>query len=122
MPVPICARAGYNARGQLGHGTTTHISSPRLVEALLGKRVSKVACSYYHSIVATDNEQVFAFGRNDYGQLGCGDNVDSTETTCATRKSVVQHTVFSIRQRPDSRILDVGEVKAVKYRYVDQTV
>lgn len=45
-------------------------------------------------------------------------HVPHVNHTCA----VVQHTVFSIHQSPDSRILDVGEVKAVKYRYVDQTV
>ena len=48
----------------------------RVVEALATKRVATVSCSYYHSVVATTSGEVFAFGRNDYGQLGVGDTVD----------------------------------------------
>ena len=67
---------GYNARGQLGHGITAHVSAPRLVEALFGRRVRLVACSYYHTVVATEADGVFGFGRNDFGQLGLGDTAD----------------------------------------------
>lgn len=67
---------GYNYRGQLGHGTPNGEVLPKLVQCLERKRVSQVACSYYHSIVACESGEVFSFGRNDYGQLGLGDTLD----------------------------------------------
>jgi RCC1 and BTB domain-containing protein len=63
---------GYNARGQLGHGSKQQVTVPRLVESLAQRRVLKVACSYYHTILATDADEIFACGRNDFGQLGVG--------------------------------------------------
>ena len=32
--------------------------------------VKMVACGYYHSLLVTDIGEVYAFGRNDKGQLG----------------------------------------------------
>jgi len=69
---------GYNSKGQLGHGNTQSCYVPKLVEALSGFRVTKVCCSYYHSIILTDSDQIFSFGRNDFGQLGLGDRDDRT--------------------------------------------
>ena len=63
---------GYNARGQLGHGNKQQVTLPTLVQGLFSYRVTKIACSYYHTIVATDQDDVFSFGRNDFGQLGIG--------------------------------------------------
>ena len=83
---------GYNARGQLGLGSTTQVSTPRVVEGTLyNRRVVLVACSYYHTAVSTDADEVFTFGRNDHGQLGLGDHrdrlvpckVDALKTRCA---------------------------------------
>ena len=69
---------GYNARGQLGLEHITHVCTPKLVRSLAAVRVTKVACSYYHTIVATENDVVYAFGRNDFGQLGCGTEEDTS--------------------------------------------
>uniref|UniRef100_A0A7S3PDQ3 BTB domain-containing protein n=1 Tax=Aplanochytrium stocchinoi TaxID=215587 RepID=A0A7S3PDQ3_9STRA len=97
---------GYNARGQLGHDTTNHISTPKLVQSLSGKRVVKVACSYYHTLVSTDEEEVYGFGRNDYGQLGIGDTIDRAkpQRLDSLRATVVYalgcgqyHTVLSVQ-------------------------
>jgi len=74
---------GYNYRGQLGLGETHSISLPQLVPGFgtLGRRVTHVSCSYYHSAVSTDSGDLFTFGRNDFGQLGHGDTVDRKEPT-----------------------------------------
>jgi len=99
---------GYNARGQLGHGMTEIVSQPKLVRRLRSKRVVKVACSYHHSLIATDEHEVFAFGRNDYGQLGIGDTIDRAKPQrldSLGRKAVHSlacgqyHTIFSIQDR-----------------------
>ena len=67
---------GYNYRGQLGHGTTVSELVPRPVKGLEGKRVRLVSCSYYHTVITTDSDEAYSFGRNDFGQLGHGDNTD----------------------------------------------
>ncbi|OQR87784.1 RCC1 and BTB domain-containing protein [Achlya hypogyna] len=67
---------GYNARGQLGHGNTTPVAVPTLVEGLSGKSVLKVASSYFHTIAVTEESEMYAFGRNDFGQLGIPDALD----------------------------------------------
>lgn len=55
---------GYSARGQTGHGVATQgIHVPRPVAALRSHKVKLVACSYYHTLVATDSDLCFAFGR-----------------------------------------------------------
>jgi RCC1 and BTB domain-containing protein len=75
---------GYNARGQLGHGNKTHQSVPRLVDSLRAYRVKHISCSYYHSIVSCEDDKIFGFGRNDYGQLGLGHNDDKLRPTPIT--------------------------------------
>ena len=67
---------GYNHRGQLGIGNTRIQAAPRLVKGLENKRITLISCSYFHSIVAVLETEVFTFGRNDFGQLGHGDTND----------------------------------------------
>ena len=42
---------------------------PRPVKGLEGKRVRLVSCSYYHTVVTTDEDEAYSFGRNDFGQV-----------------------------------------------------
>lgn len=49
---------GYNYRGQLGHGNTISEPVPKPVQGLDGIRVKQVSCSYYHSVVASEQGQV----------------------------------------------------------------
>ncbi|KAH9084855.1 hypothetical protein Ae201684P_002092 [Aphanomyces euteiches] len=70
---------GYNARGQLGHGSTAACAFPTRVLGFSQKSVVKVACSYFHSLVVTDENEMYGFGRNDFGQLGVSDGFDKHE-------------------------------------------
>ncbi|KAL3661370.1 hypothetical protein V7S43_013573 [Phytophthora oleae] len=75
------ATCGYNYRGQLGHGTTASESVPKLVRSLENKVVRLVSCSYYHTVMACEEDGsgkpfLYTFGRNDYGQLGHNDSID----------------------------------------------
>ncbi|OQR90075.1 HECT E3 ubiquitin ligase [Achlya hypogyna] len=70
------AAFGYNYRGQLGLGTTTSESVARPLRGLDGRRVRLVSCSYYHTVLSVEGDAVYAFGRNDYGQLGHNDTLD----------------------------------------------
>ena len=76
---------GYNYRGQLGVDSTSSVFVPQLVQ--LGKdagrkrKVKNVSCSYYHSIILCEDGDMYAFGRNDFGQLGIGDTADRKTPT-----------------------------------------
>eukprot|EP00111_Clytia_hemisphaerica_P002896 TCONS_00008205-protein len=63
---------GYNNKGQLGHGDCRNRRNPTLVESLSGYKVVDVATGRMHSLVLTDEGQVFAFGDNSSGQCGVG--------------------------------------------------
>ncbi|CAB3385487.1 Hypothetical predicted protein [Cloeon dipterum] len=84
----ICASGslfawGKNKRGELGLGTKEHTMVPTKVEGdLEGKRVVQVACGTFHTLALTSDGEVFAFGSNDFGELGLG----NTEETSHPKK------------------------------------
>ncbi|MGW5780732.1 RCC1 domain-containing protein [Streptomyces sp. NPDC003863] len=70
---------GTNANGQLGNGLTTPdkdglATRPVAVQSL--NRVTDVSGGCGHSVALREDGTVWAWGRNDVGQLGNGDNVD----------------------------------------------
>ncbi|XXG66344.1 hypothetical protein AAC387_Pa05g3845 [Persea americana] len=69
---------GGNQFGQLGTGADQAETLPRLLDApcLENKRATIVSCGARHSAIVTDEEEVFCWGWNKYGQLGLGDVID----------------------------------------------
>ncbi|GMF18203.1 unnamed protein product [Phytophthora lilii] len=65
---------GMNDCGQLGLDHMQHQSTPQLVKSLEGTEVAMVACGLYHTIFCTAGGELFACGKNDYGQLGLAHN------------------------------------------------
>jgi alpha-tubulin suppressor-like RCC1 family protein len=72
---------GYNARGQLGIGSTTNQSTPQLVNAFGGVTVSKFSgahgynttyVNYGSSMCLLSTGAVYTWGHNAEGQLGTG--------------------------------------------------
>jgi alpha-tubulin suppressor-like RCC1 family protein len=72
---------GVGYRGQLGHGGWTTEESedeqanqltPRVVEALAGKRVIGAATGPLHTVVWTEGSEVYTFGGGHGGLLGHG--------------------------------------------------
>jgi RCC1 and BTB domain-containing protein len=61
---------GLGEHGQLGHGDEINRSTPKLISGLAGKKAKEVACGGYHTIVRTDNGNVYSFGNGTEGQLG----------------------------------------------------
>lgn len=58
---------------QLGLGTSCQTHVPALVcGGLTGKKVIEVACGSHHSLALTNDGEVYAFGQNNSGQVGCG--------------------------------------------------
>eukprot|EP00210_Caulerpa_lentillifera_P001329 g1279.t1 len=69
---------GSNASGQLGHDdhSISHSSIPRPIGTFHDKMVTQVVCGRSHTLAVTAQSQVFAWGANNYGQLGLGDKTD----------------------------------------------
>jgi alpha-tubulin suppressor-like RCC1 family protein len=68
---------GQNTNGQLGNGTTTTGSSVPMPVIGLSNGATVIAAGYQHS-VAVVNGQVYAWGRNDSGQLGNGSSASNS--------------------------------------------
>ncbi|XP_077014348.1 RCC1 and BTB domain-containing protein 2 isoform X2 [Tamandua tetradactyla] len=75
---------GYNGNGQLGLGNSGNQPTPCRIAALQGIRVQRVACGYAHTLVLTDEGQVYAWGANSYGQLGTGNKSNQSYPTPVT--------------------------------------
>lgn len=73
---------GFGKDGALGHGSRDSVGTPKKVEGLAGKHVTEVACGREFTLALTSTGEVFAWGRDDVGQLGQGMG--------STRRSPVQ--------------------------------
>ncbi|XP_030480783.1 ultraviolet-B receptor UVR8 isoform X3 [Cannabis sativa] len=82
---------GGNQFGQLGTGTDQIETVPKLLDSscLEGKNAKMVSCGARHSIISTEDGELFSWGWNKYGQLGLGDSVDRGTPSQVTRISGV---------------------------------
>eukprot|EP01035_Chromulina_nebulosa_P020110 gene20110-26110_t len=65
----------------LGHGRSSDITHPKLVESLKsnisdGAKIDDVSCGRDHTLILTDDGEVFACGSCEYGLLGTGSPTD----------------------------------------------
>jgi len=67
---------GYNANGQLGDGTNTDSNTPVQVFAKNTQWVA-IAAGGNHTVALKSGGSLWAWGRNDFGQLGDGTFTDS---------------------------------------------
>jgi alpha-tubulin suppressor-like RCC1 family protein len=65
---------GNSDYGQLGLGSTTHVSSPHLIPELSRAGVISLAAGGWHSGVITAGGVVYVWGRGEHGRLGLGDD------------------------------------------------
>ncbi|KAL2336561.1 hypothetical protein Fmac_011007 [Flemingia macrophylla] len=63
---------GWGLYGQCGHGNNADQLRPTLVPSLLGTKVEKIAAGLWHTLCVSVNGHIFAFGGNQFGQLGTG--------------------------------------------------
>ncbi|OMO59083.1 Regulator of chromosome condensation, RCC1 [Corchorus capsularis] len=69
---------GWGLYGQCGQGSTDDELSPTCVSSLLGIRIEAVAAGLWHTVCISADGDVYAFGGNQFGQLGTGG--DQAET------------------------------------------
>ncbi|MFC4303180.1 S-layer homology domain-containing protein [Cohnella boryungensis] len=65
---------GMNENGQLGDGTSTNRTKPVLIAGISGVRAISTGVSY-HTLALTDDGKVWAWGKNDSGELGDGTTI-----------------------------------------------
>ena len=64
--------------GQLGHDVVTEIElEPRIVPHMENRASAAVSCGNAHTVVVTDNGNVWSWGDNKCGQLGTGNLISS---------------------------------------------
>ncbi|PZC79028.1 hypothetical protein B5X24_HaOG216979 [Helicoverpa armigera] len=61
---------GWGVHGQLCHGSIDDEFSPKLVTKFQGRKVLSIGCGACHSVVLTQNGEVWASGAGVFGQLG----------------------------------------------------
>jgi hypothetical protein len=62
---------GYNSFGQLGIGTKKNTNKPKRIK-LDGVKIHKICCGYNHSLLLSEEGDIYAFGNNNFGQIGNG--------------------------------------------------
>jgi alpha-tubulin suppressor-like RCC1 family protein len=68
--------AGYNAKGQLGDGTTTNRSTPVKFQLPSGLLAADIGSGGHTNCVLASSQELYCAGRNVYGQLGDGTTTD----------------------------------------------
>jgi RCC1 and BTB domain-containing protein len=63
---------GYNYFGQIGCGNNSNQLTPIKIIGFNSEKIVSIACGGYHSLVLTDEGQVYSWGYNSHGQLGLG--------------------------------------------------
>jgi hypothetical protein len=105
---------GSNATGQLGLSGYTRAAEPKLISMPGGARVAAVAAGTGHSLAITATGRLFAWGANDYGQLGLGDTALRSGPTAVTLPAgaglaaISAGTGFSLAVRTDGSVLGWG--------------
>ncbi|KAL1321543.1 hypothetical protein HN51_066382 [Arachis hypogaea] len=69
---------GWGLYGQCGQGNNADQLRPTLVPSLLSTTVEKIAAGLWHTLCVTVDGHIYAFGGNQFGQLGTGSDQPET--------------------------------------------
>lgn len=82
---------GFNVSGQLGSGTTTASDTPVAVSMPSGASFAQISAGPGHTLAVTTDGSVYAWGSNDWGELGSGST--GSGTSSSTPAPIVQSNV-----------------------------
>ncbi|XP_059615438.1 probable E3 ubiquitin-protein ligase HERC4 isoform X2 [Phlebotomus argentipes] len=63
---------GSDTHGQLGNEMGSIQATPRIVRGLSTKHVVQIVSGHFHCLALTNSGEIFAWGANNFGQLGIG--------------------------------------------------
>ena len=86
---------GFGVGGRLGMGDESSQLSPVIPAGLAGKVVTQVSLSDNHTVLLTNEGQVFTFGLGNYGQLGHG-NFETLLTPTRIRGPLAKVRVIAV--------------------------
>jgi len=70
---------GSNGNGQLGQSKQKRVLQPTPIPKIGKQHIVEVVCGAMHSMLRTENGDVYSSGLNKYGQLGHGTTADVDE-------------------------------------------
>eukprot|EP01116_Phalansterium_solitarium_P019257 TRINITY_DN5320_c0_g3_i1.p1 TRINITY_DN5320_c0_g3~~TRINITY_DN5320_c0_g3_i1.p1 ORF type:complete len:463 (-),score=215.22 TRINITY_DN5320_c0_g3_i1:406-1794(-) len=105
---------GSGGSGRLGFDGPDVESEPlpRLITALVGKRIVAISAGDFHSLVLTSDGKVYTFGCNDSGQLGLGDSSNRRQPTLVEALAAEKVTAIAAGFRHSLVLTATGRVYA----------
>lgn len=96
---------GENTDGGLGDGTTTHRSTPVLVKTPAGVTFTQVSAGTNFSVALGSDGNAYAWGRNQFGELGVG---DTNSRSLPTRVSLPAGVTLTALSAGSSHVAGLG--------------
>ena len=78
---------GAGKVGQIGNGQFTSVTTPAICAPLKNRPIIQVCCGENHVLTLSSGGLVWAWGSNEYGQLGLSNNNNNTTTTTNNNSS-----------------------------------
>ena len=106
---------GQNANGQLGSGNLTRSFIPVRVALPQGVVITSVASGWRTNLAVTSTGSLYAWGMNQYGQVGDGSNSDRTTPVSVHLPIGVTVTAVAVGQYHSLAVTSTGAVYAWGY-------
>ena len=111
--------AGNNLLNQLGLGDNDNRSVPAEIKFLKNKKITNIIGGQDYTFAISENGEVYAFGKNDVGQLGLGNN--TRQLNPVKNETLSNFTSKDIKTGSEHNLLvENGKLYAWGYNYFGQ--